>query len=116
MGERRGYSGRYIWYISHRLDNRRCDMLADLCEGRFSKDNMLIPNLPAPLPVDWLKRVGIEKIGPVSSLCNPANIPWYLRLMAICGGQSKSQTGFADCNDLAKSRRLRLYPCFNLRL
>ena len=29
---------------------------------------MLIPNLPAPLPVDWLRRVGIEKIGPVSSV------------------------------------------------
>ena len=26
---------------------------------------MLIPNLAAPLPVEWLKSVGIEKIGPV---------------------------------------------------
>ncbi|KAI1017798.1 hypothetical protein LB504_003822 [Fusarium proliferatum] len=28
----------------------------------FSKHNMLIPNLPAPLPVDMLKRLGITKL------------------------------------------------------
>jgi acyl-CoA dehydrogenase len=50
-----------------------CHLSADPYEGRFSKDNMLIPNLPAPLPVEWLKRVGIEKIGPVSSLRSSAN-------------------------------------------
>ena len=33
--------------------------------SRWAKHNMLIPNLPAPLPVQWLKQVGIEKIGPV---------------------------------------------------
>lgn len=26
---------------------------------------MLIPNLPAPLPVDWLKKLGIQTIGPI---------------------------------------------------
>lgn len=28
----------------------------------FSKHNMLIPNLPAPLPIDMLKRLGITKL------------------------------------------------------
>ena len=28
----------------------------------FGKANMLIPNLPAPLPVAWLKRLGIHDI------------------------------------------------------
>ncbi|KAL4794291.1 acyl-CoA dehydrogenase/oxidase [Aspergillus venezuelensis] len=28
----------------------------------FCKNNMLLPNLPAPLPVDWLKKLGIHDI------------------------------------------------------
>jgi len=28
----------------------------------FAKHNMLIPNLPAPLPVEWLKKLGIHDI------------------------------------------------------
>ncbi len=28
----------------------------------FSKHNMVIANLPAPLPVKWLKRLGIHDI------------------------------------------------------
>ena len=32
-------------------------------EATFAKANMLIPNLPAPLPVEWLKRLRIHKIG-----------------------------------------------------
>jgi acyl-CoA dehydrogenase len=28
----------------------------------FSKANMLVPNLPAPLPVEWLRRLGINDI------------------------------------------------------
>ncbi|KAI9926997.1 hypothetical protein ASPWEDRAFT_55302 [Aspergillus wentii DTO 134E9] len=28
----------------------------------FCKHNMLLPNMPAPLPVDWLKRLGIHDI------------------------------------------------------
>lgn len=32
---------------------------------KFAAANMLIPNLPAPLPVEYLKKVGIHQIGPV---------------------------------------------------
>lgn len=28
----------------------------------FAKNNMLIPNLPAPLPVEWLKRLGVHDV------------------------------------------------------
>lgn len=31
----------------------------------FAKSNMLIPCLPAPLPVEWLHRVGITHVGPL---------------------------------------------------
>ncbi len=30
--------------------------------AEFGAGNMLIPNLPAPLPVDWLKRLGINEL------------------------------------------------------
>ncbi|KAI1265680.1 short-chain specific acyl-CoA dehydrogenase mitochondrial precursor [Xylariaceae sp. FL1019] len=30
--------------------------------GEFAKANMLLPALPAPLPVDWLKRLGIHQL------------------------------------------------------
>ncbi|KAI0165577.1 short-chain specific acyl-CoA dehydrogenase mitochondrial precursor [Xylariaceae sp. FL1272] len=30
--------------------------------GEFAKANMLLPALPAPLPVDWLKRLGIHEL------------------------------------------------------
>lgn len=29
---------------------------------KFAKDRMLVPNLPAPLPVDWLKKIGIHEL------------------------------------------------------
>ena len=32
----------------------------------FAKHNMLVPNLPAPLPVKWLKSVGISHVGPIA--------------------------------------------------
>jgi acyl-CoA dehydrogenase len=33
--------------------------------AKFAAANMLIPNLPAPLPVEYLKKCGIHKIGPL---------------------------------------------------
>lgn len=32
----------------------------------FAKHNMLVPNLPAPLPVKWLNSVGITHVGPIA--------------------------------------------------
>ncbi|PLB43430.1 acyl-CoA dehydrogenase NM domain-like protein [Aspergillus steynii IBT 23096] len=29
---------------------------------KFNEHNMLLPNLPAPLPIDWLKRLGVHDI------------------------------------------------------
>lgn len=33
--------------------------------SKWAQHSMLIPNLPGPLPIEWLKHVGIEKIGPL---------------------------------------------------
>jgi len=30
--------------------------------GEFAADNMLVPALPAPLPVEWLRRLGLGKL------------------------------------------------------
>ena len=30
--------------------------------AKFAEANMLIPSLPAPLPVEWLKRLGVHDI------------------------------------------------------
>ena len=79
---------------------------------------MLIPNLPAPLPVDWLRRVGVEKIGPVSSLRSLANDEYGLQFDTVYEDEDANKFGLhvADRKDLAESRRLRLYPRINIRL
>lgn len=33
---------------------------------KFADNKMLIPNLPAPLPLEWLRSIGVEKLGPIS--------------------------------------------------
>ena len=72
---------------------------------KFAKANMLIPNLPAPLPVEYLKKVGIHKIGPLKvedfgrpTLCqnpclrNKARCDDALRLSLTC--DTRFQTTF----------------------
>lgn len=39
---------------------------------KFNEHNMLLPNLPAPLPVDWLKRLGVNDILGISLLHSEA--------------------------------------------
>lgn len=54
--------------------------------GAFARANMLIPNLPTPLPVKWLKKVGIESIGPVKIEDFDYNhIAIYCSELARCG-------------------------------
>ena len=47
---------------AHAMEWEREETVPDHVFGIFAKANMLIPNLPAPLPVEWLKRVGINDI------------------------------------------------------
>jgi len=49
-------------FIPHAMDWEREETVPDHLFETFKKHNMLIPNLPAPLPVDWLRRVGIHDI------------------------------------------------------
>lgn len=44
------------------MDWEREETVPDHLFQTFAKHNMLIPNLPAPLPVDWLRRLGINDI------------------------------------------------------
>ena len=47
---------------AHAMEWEREETVPEHVFGIFAKANMLIPNLPAPLPVEWLKRVGINDI------------------------------------------------------
>lgn len=46
----------------HALDYERDGIVPQHVFDTFAKNNMLIPNLPSPLPVQWLKRLGIHDI------------------------------------------------------
>ena len=44
------------------MDWEREETVPEHVFSTFSKAHMLIPNLPAPLPVEWLRRLGINDI------------------------------------------------------
>lgn len=46
----------------HALDWERDELVPPHVFDTFAQANMLIPNLPAPLPVAWLKKLGIHDI------------------------------------------------------
>lgn len=49
-------------FLSHAMDWEREETVPPHVFQTFAKHNMLIPNLPAPLPVEWLKKLGIHDI------------------------------------------------------
>lgn len=48
--------------IQHALEWEREGTVPEHVFHTFCKHNMLLPNMPAPLPVNWLKRLGINDI------------------------------------------------------
>ncbi|CAG8111910.1 unnamed protein product [Penicillium salamii] len=48
--------------LQHALEWEREGTVPEHVFHTFCKHNMLLPNMPAPLPVDWLKRLGINDI------------------------------------------------------
>jgi len=48
--------------LPHAMDWEREETVPEHLFETFAKHNMLIPNLPAPLPVAWLKKLGIHDI------------------------------------------------------
>ncbi len=44
------------------MDWERVETVPQDVFQKFADANMLIPSLPAPLPVDWLKRLGVHDI------------------------------------------------------
>lgn len=47
---------------AHALEWERAESVPEHVFTTFAKANMLVPSLPAPLPVAWLKRLGIDDI------------------------------------------------------
>ena len=46
----------------HAMDWEREESMPQDVFARFAAANMLIPSLPAPLPVQWLQRLGVHDI------------------------------------------------------
>jgi acyl-CoA dehydrogenase len=49
--------------IANALDWEREGTVPPHVFETFAREGWLIPTLPAPLPVDWLKKLGIHKVG-----------------------------------------------------
>ena len=54
----------FLWehLLRHAMDWERQGTVPEHVFETFCQHNMLLPNLPAPLPVGWLKRLGIHDI------------------------------------------------------
>lgn len=48
--------------LQHAIEWEKAETVPPHVFETFAKANMLIPALPAPLPVDWLKRLGIHEL------------------------------------------------------
>ncbi|KAF2217315.1 hypothetical protein CERZMDRAFT_109065 [Cercospora zeae-maydis SCOH1-5] len=53
-------------FTPHALQWERDGEVPSHVYDTFAKHNMMVPNLPAPLPIEWLKSVGIHHVGPVA--------------------------------------------------
>ena len=49
-------------FTQHAMDWEREEVVPPHVFEKFAAANMLIPNLPAPLPVEWLKKLGVHDI------------------------------------------------------
>ncbi|KAF2234897.1 acyl-CoA dehydrogenase NM domain-like protein [Viridothelium virens] len=52
--------------LQHALEWENEETVPDHVFHTFAAANMLIPNLPSPLPIEWLERLGIHEIGGVA--------------------------------------------------
>ena len=48
--------------IQHAMDWEREETVPTHVFEKFAAANMLIPSLPAPLPVEWLKNLGVHDV------------------------------------------------------
>lgn len=48
--------------LVHAVEWEKAETVPEHVFTTFAKANMIIPALPAPLPVDWLKRLGITEL------------------------------------------------------
>lgn len=54
----------FIWenLTQHAMEWERAGTVPEHVFDTFCKHNMLLPNMPAPLPVEWLRKLGIHDI------------------------------------------------------
>lgn len=72
--------------VQHAMDWEREETVPARVFETFANANMIVPNLPAPLPVDWLKSLGIHDILGVVRVEN-----WdYLHTAIFCDEMSRS--------------------------
>lgn len=48
--------------LKYSMEWERAETVPDHVFKKFADANFLIPNLPAPLPVAWLKKIGIHEL------------------------------------------------------
>ena len=48
--------------LKHAMEWEREETVPEHVFKKFADNNFLIPNLPAPLPVAWLKKLGIHEM------------------------------------------------------
>jgi acyl-CoA dehydrogenase len=48
--------------VQHGMDWEREGMVPEHVFADFAAANMLLPSMPAPLPIEWLKKLGIRDI------------------------------------------------------
>jgi acyl-CoA dehydrogenase len=55
---------KFLWdeLLSQAAEWEKQGLVPEHVFGTFCRHGMLLPNLPAPLPVDWLKKLGIHDI------------------------------------------------------
>lgn len=55
---------KFAWenLIQHAMEWEKAGTVPEHVFQTFCKANMLLPNMPAPLPVEWCKRLGINDI------------------------------------------------------
>ena len=48
--------------LKHAIEWEKEETVPDSVFQKFAAANMLVPSLPAPLPVEWLKRLGVHEM------------------------------------------------------
>ena len=79
----------------HAMDWERDEKVPEDVFHKFAQANMLVPTLPAPLPVEWLRRLGVHDILGVVKIED-----WDYLHTAIYCDEVRLQNGMSSTKDL----------------